>query len=65
MCVFGLAKTLCKLLQEKVFNLAAAEEKTKRILKSTQCLKKKSLLQFGEKEIAKKGLVGRGTQISH
>jgi hypothetical protein len=27
--VFGLAKTLCKLLQKKVFNLAAAEEKTK------------------------------------
>ncbi len=28
-------------------------------------MKKKSLLQFGEKEIAKKGLVGGGTQISH
>lgn len=64
-CVFGLAKTLCKLLQKNVFNLAAAEEKKKTNLKEdTQCLKKKSLLQFGEKEIAKKGgLVGGGTQI--
>lgn len=66
-CVFfGLAKTLCKLLQEMVFNLCCCKRENKRNPKEdTQCLKKKSLLQLGEKEIAKKGLVGGGTQLSH
>ncbi len=48
-----------------VLNLCCCRRENKRNPKEdTQCLKK-SFLQFGEKEIAKKGLVGGGTQLSH